>query len=247
MFFRVILKHVDCWSDLLSKYPYIYGELLNQKFLNNTTASINLIFSRIGNKNEFVENNTNVFGDFLHEIKTDENVMKIEKLQSIQNKNSQIIRMKIRIYNAISEVVEMYDSPYFREIIYKGYEIWYIFSWYDNYNKILKEINKRALLIDYKKLDLDTFTNQIKLIDSSKQSNLLDEMYNIGYYSKSKDCSLRDIAKNYGMSKSNLAKKLKNSEIGAIEFYLDSILKSTDIDKILINKSRIRTPKSGIH
>ncbi|WP_175267008.1 hypothetical protein [Acidiplasma cupricumulans] len=61
------------------------------------------------------------------------------------------------------------------------------FSWYENFIKIIKDINKRGTLINFEKLDYDEFENNIIDMDISSNIKLLSEVYKLGYYSKPKN------------------------------------------------------------
>ncbi|MFG1390533.1 helix-turn-helix domain-containing protein [Acidiplasma aeolicum] len=226
MFFRFIINHPGCWSSILSEYPYVYGELIAQKIKNNSYIDAYVLFKNLNKKN-------NNMGNLFIDIKKHKSIYDIEKIQTIKDKNIYITKIKAELNNSISQVVDIYDSPFYRELFYNGYEIWYVFSWYENFIKIIKDINKRGTLINFEKLDYDEFENNIIDMDISSNIKLLSEVYKLGYYSKPKKSNLKFLADNYNTTKSNLSKKLRLLEINAVSYYLRSHIITDDIDKVI--------------
>lgn len=221
MYFLLVLKHKGCWSNILSKYTHIYGELISQKIVNNKYIEANIIFHKVNApllKNK--KNKTNYFGYFFSDLRKLPDIMSFEKLESMNDGNSYLIQIHAQIENSISDIIDSCNPPYFREIFYEGFEMWYIFSWFDNVNKIIENIKKRSEIVKYERLEYNELETMFKKLDASKNITLLNEIYNSGYYCIKKNSNLGDLAKHYNVSKSLLSRKLRLIEIDAVKYYL---------------------------
>jgi len=234
MYFSLTLKHIGCWSNLLSKYNKIYGELISQRIIDKKYIEANIIFQCVDktllkNKN----NKTDYFNNFFNNLGKQSDIIGFEKLESMSGGSVYLIKIHARIKNSISEIINSYNPPYFREIFYHGFETWHIFSWSDEVNKIIENVKKRGEIIEYAPLEYTEFETVITKLDASKNIELLNEIYNSGYYSIKKNSNLRELANHYNVSKSGLSRKLRRIEINAIRYYLKTHIPANSLDKFI--------------
>ena len=237
MYFRLILKHTGCWSNLLEKYSGVYGELISQKIKKNKYIEAHVIFKKIeddyrGNQ----KNKIRTFNEFFNNLKNQPDIISFEKVESMKAGNVYLIKLLAKRKNSISELIEQHNPPYFRETFYQGLEIWYVFSWFEDTRKIIEDIEKKSRIIRFDKLEYNEFETVITKIDASQNLRLLNEIYSSGYYSLKKASSLGELAKNYNISKSNLSRKLKSIEINAVSYYLKSHMPTHSLDNYILER-----------
>ena len=215
MFFKITVDHEGCWSQLLSKYHHTYGILLNQVIIGSNTIKGYLAFyvDEVG-RLDYGWNN------FFEELKGHESVWKLEHVETLSNGKTYLIELSSHLTDSMSELMNKYNCPYFSEIFYGGYETWYIYSWYESYESLINDVKNRTKIVNLEKLDQEDFSRRILPFYEDKYFNLLEDLYNRGYYLSNKKLKLRDVATSYSISKSNVSKKLRRAEINAISHYI---------------------------
>lgn len=227
MFIRIVLNHKKCWSQILAKNSDVYGFLLGQHTMNKNIIATVSFYS--------IKKNTN-WQKFFNIMKEENNVKIIEHIESYGKSRIFIVKFVNYITNSITSIMEKYDVPFYREVFYRGFEIWDIFSWHENYERLKKNLQTVADIVYFKELENINFPDPF--IDNGliKSTNLLTYAIENGYYSNSKDINLGDIARIFGTSKSNLSRKFKRVEAYTLNYYLANHLRYEDIDKYIENK-----------
>ena len=217
MFFRVIVDHKGCWSQLLSSYQNISAELLSQKVDGNGVIEGFVAFYYDGR----IVSDT-IWNDFFRDLKKQSTIVAIKRIESIKKMRSYIAKISAQQDDSMSDIMYLYDSPYFKEIFYRGYEIWYVYAWYENEDILIDEVKRRAKILDFKKLDGVYFINNVLPFEEEPNYHILKYAYENGYYYAKKQINLKTIAKNLNTSKSNVSRKLKKVENRAITSYIES-------------------------
>jgi len=226
MFIRIIVNHRGCWSQLLSSYRNISAELLSQKVEGNGVIEGFVVFYYGGH----IVPNT-IWNDFFSDLKKQTTIVSVERIESNGKGRSYITEISAQQDDSMSDIIHKYDCPYYKEIFYRGYEIWYVYIWYDMQDIFINEIRKIAEILDFKKFDDLYFIDNILPFDDEEANyNVLKYAYNSGYYSAKKQIQLKDIAKTFNTNKSNISRKLKKLENRAVAYYIESRIDSNVLD-----------------
>jgi predicted DNA binding protein len=227
MFIRIVLNHKKCWSQVLSKNSDIYGFLLGQKTMDREITGT-VAFYSMGKHTDWEE--------FFNSMKHETDVKKIEHIESYGKSRVFIVKFINYITNSVTSIIEKYDVPFYREVFYRGLEIWDIFSWHENDGALTRSLEQVADVVYFQELENINFPDPF--IDGDLMSNvhLLTYAIENGYYSNSKDINLGEIARIFGTSKSNLSRKFKRIETYTLNYYLANHLQHLDIDRYIANK-----------
>lgn len=230
MFIRVILNHKTCWSQILSKSSDIYGFLLRQTSFTNDIAA-NVAFYSLHKDTDWEL--------FFKNLKQEVSIKNLERIESYNKSKIFIVKFLNSTKHSVTSVIEKYDVPFYREIFYRGFEIWDIFFWDTNREELLKSIENVADMVSYTELGNINFPNPFIDEHVIANLNLLNYAIERGYYSNNKDINLGEIAKIFGISKSNVSRKLRKIESNTINYYISTHVQNMEIDKLLDN---IRQP-----
>ena len=227
MFIRIVLNHKNCWSQVLSNSTNIYGFLLGQK-TDDEEITGTVAFYSLGKHTNWEE--------FFNNMKEETAVKKIEHIESYGKSRVFIVKFVNNLTNSVTSLIEKYDVPFYREVFYRGLEIWDIFSWHENDGALTRNLEQIADVVYFKELGNINFPDPF--IDGELISNvhLLTYAIENGYYSNNKDINLGEIARIFGTSKSNLSRKFKRFEKYTLNYYLANHLQYTDIDKYAAKK-----------
>ena len=220
MLIKALVNHNGCWSQLLSSYEDITGELLNQKINRNEYIDAYVAFHNTAKSNYH-----NIWTDFFKELKGQHAVISVNHIETIDKGKVYMTRISTQLESSLSDVVNTYNCPYFKEFFYQGKELWYIYSWHELENKVISEIKNRSRIIELQRLNKDYFSNEVLPFQNFSNFNLLKYSYENGYYSNKKEINLNLIANHFGTSKSNISRKLKYMERKIIRNYIESTFK----------------------
>ncbi|MCL4453203.1 helix-turn-helix domain-containing protein [Ferroplasma sp.] len=227
MFIRIVLNHKNCWSQVLSNSTNIYGFLLGQK-TDDEEITGTVAFYSLGKHTNWEE--------FFNNMKEETAVKKIEHIESYGKSRVFIVKFVNNLTNSVTSLIEKYDVPFYREVFYRGLEIWDIFSWHENDGALTRNLEQIADVVYFKELENINFPDPF--IDGELISNvhLLTYAIENGYYSNNKDINLGEMARRFGTSKSNLSRKFKRFETYTLNYYLANHLQYMDIDKYAAKK-----------
>ena len=228
MFIRIVLNHKKCWSQVLSENTNIYGFLLSQK-TNDKEIIATVAFYSLGKHINWEE--------FFNRMKEEIAVKKIEHIESYGKSRVFIVKFVNYLANSVTSLIEKYDVPFYREVFSRGLEIWDIFSWHENDGALIRNLDQIADVVYFK--DLENINFPDPFIDKRLMSNvhLLTYAIENGYYSNSKDINLREMARIFGTSKSNLSRKFKRFETYTLNYYMANHLQYMDIDRYVVKKN----------
>lgn len=226
MFIRIMLNHKNCWSQILSKSSNIYGFLLQQKSFTNYIA---------GNVAFYSPHKDADWELFFKNLKQEVSVKNVEHIESYNKSKIFIVKFLNSTKNSVTSVIEKYDVPFYREIFYRGFEIWDLFFWDTNREELIKSIENVADMVSYTELDKINFPNPFIDEDVIANLNLLNYAIERGYYSQNKNANLSEIAKTFQISKSNVSRKLRKIEINTINYYISTHIQNIELDKLFNN------------
>lgn len=217
MLIRALINHNTCWSQLLSSYENITGELLNQKINRKGYIDAYVAFYCSAKNNYH-----SIWSDFFKELKNEKTIFSIDNIETLNKGKIYITRISAQLKSSLSGVVNKYNCPYFREVFYQGRELWYIYSWHNYENMIIADIKNRSKIVELQHLNDSYIMNEIIHIKDFSNFDLLKYSYENGYYSNNKEINLNSIAAHFNTSKSNISRKLKHMEREIIRNYIDS-------------------------
>ncbi|WMT50488.1 MAG: helix-turn-helix domain-containing protein [Ferroplasma sp.] len=222
MFIRIVLNHKKCWSQVLAKSTNIYGFLLGQKTHGDEITGT-VAFYPLGKHTNWEE--------FFNRMKEETAVKKIEHIESYGKSRVFIVKFVNNLTNSVTALIEKYDVPFYREVFYRGLEIWDIFSWHENDGDLTRNLEQIADVVYFKELENINFPDPFIDGDLISNVHLLTYAIENGYYSNNKDINLGELARIFGTSKSNLSRKFKRFETYTLNYYLANHLQYMDIDR----------------
>lgn len=225
MFLRIIVEHEGCWSKILRNYNNIYGELLSQKV--KTKRQIEG-YVRLVQEGRYSDK---VWDKFFAELRKDKSIIELNKIESMENGRVYVVKTIATTHKAMSVIVDKLDVPYYREIFINGYEIWYMYLFYDVVDQLINMIKERATLIKLEKIDWQKSNFDLALYNE-KDLKIFKFAFDNGYYDNPKSHKLNELAQIYGISKSNMAKKLRTAHKNAISIYLKSFLELYEVSSL---------------
>ncbi|MCL5407803.1 MAG: helix-turn-helix domain-containing protein [Candidatus Thermoplasmatota archaeon] len=207
MFFKAMIDHSDCWSQVLSGYDNITGELMFQN-VREDSIDATVLFKCIqrGEKK--------VFQSFFEELKNHSRILSFKSTTSLDHGYCRVVRLEASRDVSFSDLLLRSDTYTIKEFFIKGYELWYWFVGTSNMNYFLEQVKPRTKSIRIKNLGNSLSLEQFTWLNepmTPSQEEILGELFYNGYFEKSQRPGLRDISKKMNISKSSLARKYRNA------------------------------------
>ncbi len=217
MFLKIYIEHHGCWSEVLSNFPHISGELLSQNIKNDIVEGF--IAFRVQDKNF-----KNEMFSLINHIKTHQIINNVKFIRTLENGNIHIIKVSAGIKDSISNLVNNLEIPIFKEFFFKGYELWYILDTEYNFMEIKKIFNNVSLIRGMEILPGEDYLKLFSFISADLKFdyiNLLSTAYYNNYFGYPRGIDIDGLAHKFNTSKSNISRKMRIIEREITECYLN--------------------------
>ncbi|WP_188680593.1 helix-turn-helix domain-containing protein [Thermogymnomonas acidicola] len=216
MILRVTLRHIDCWSTVLSSYDGVVGELLNQNIGNDSLVA-SVVFHSL------VSGSSSTWASLVGDLKSHPSIYKIRHVETIERGRSLLVQFVATRNKAMSDLVGRFECPAFREYFHNGLETWVILSWADNWKALLGEISSlgevaRVDTFDQRLHSQFFFSSYTEL--TGEERKIIESAFLAGFYRYPRTIKLEDLAISTGKCKSDLSRRLRRITGKLIARYL---------------------------
>ncbi len=217
MFLKIYIKHPGCWSEVLSNFPHISGELLSQNVKKGVVEGF--IAFKVLDKNFKGE-----LFSLVNNIKTHRIIKSVKFIRTLENGNINIIKVSAGIKDSISNLVNNLEIPIFKEFFFGGHELWYILDSEKNFMEIKRIFNKISLIRGMEILPGEDYFKLFSFISDDLKFdyiNLLNTAYYNNYFGYPRGIDIDGLAHKFNTSKSNISRKMRIIEKEITEYYLN--------------------------
>jgi len=229
MCFKVVIRHINCWSEVFSDFPNVMGELISQNVNKDRVTGTVAIYT-LGDRIAILDN-------FLKGLKKESSIISVDNVISVSNGRVKLVKITATRQDSMSNFMYSNNILLFKEFFLKGLEIWYFAGTDMTLSMIKNSISEIAEIYSVEKISeassfniFSNFGNRMK----SSQENLLTFLYENRYFEMKDRKNLQQLSSVLHTSKSNLSRKVRIIEKNLAEEYIAKI-KSIQVPDFVIH------------
>ena len=201
--FTISLVHDD-WSTLTSGFNGIDVHVISSTPVPGRDRIIAMV--RVSSSN------AKSLKEFLNNVRLFHNIRNLEIIDSYSFKGRSIalVNLFTNFKGSITELVVLSDSYKYDERMYDGMEHWLILTSMRP-SDLLDELKERADVKLFKWFNINDAASRVRKVAlTSREVEVLEKAYELGYFNWPKDISLSELAKVLGVSKATLTQELRS-------------------------------------